>query len=202
MLFGRFKATVSLGLTGHWTNVTGGMLEEGGSSEALFTDAEVATQVMASSCPGDTSPGGTLCPGPGLTLSNVAIQTLTQTQETNNLTLMQQPVVSFPNADLVTTEVLMSTNGSGTAATCVVPDHLFIKDNNGDNGGTPSNSGGVPFWESPDIFILPSGAPALVGIDDTSVDVVLTAGAIYDVYLRVNNDGCRSHITTQFRTLA
>jgi hypothetical protein len=69
-------------------------------------------------------------------------------------------------------------------------DHVFIKDNPGDNGGIPSNSGNASFWESPDIFLLPTGAPS-PGISDVAVNFVVTPGQAYDLYLRLNNDaGC------------
>ncbi|MGO9835777.1 MAG: hypothetical protein ACLP1X_16365 [Polyangiaceae bacterium] len=110
------------------------------------------------------------------------------------MTLIQKPTLSFPNQNLVVTEIISSTNvpASSTFATCLASesDHVFIKDIDGDNGGVPSNSGGIPFWESPDIFVLPHGAPA-PALTAVSADFELTSGASYDIYLRVHNDyGC------------
>jgi hypothetical protein len=65
-----------------------------------------------------------------------------------------------------------------------------MRDNEGDTGGTWSNVGGIPFWESPDVFVVPHGAPQPASTDSPE-DLELTAGQGYDVYLRVHNEyGC------------
>jgi hypothetical protein len=191
--------TPDTGLAGHWTSVRGSLVGEGGSAAASFVNGELLTRIAASSCPGDVSASGPTCSGqPALTPSNVQFVTNGtdfDTGESNNLTLFSAtPALTFPNADLVVTDILASTNvpsGSSTA-TCLssVPNHLFLRDNEGDNGGVPSNIGNVPFWESPDIFIVPQGGPT-PGANDTPADVEVTAGQPYNVYLRVHNDyGC------------
>jgi hypothetical protein len=184
------------GLTGQWTETVGGILGVGGGAGANFGDAEVMTRVMVSSCPGDVLPTGPTCPGPTLSSTNVQSAQDGVTGESDNLTLIQPSTVTFPNEDLAVTEILSSTNTSSPSgpANCVSsePDHVFIKDNDGDNGGLPSNSGGVPFWESPDIFVLPHGAPKPTK-DAVAGDFILSPNGSYDVYLRVNNDfGCDS----------
>jgi hypothetical protein len=185
------------GLAGNWTDVTGGILGEENGSVATFKNAEVLTRIAASSCQGDVSADGPICPllHP-FSSTDVGFQTKSVTVETNNLTLVQQPLPAFPNANLAVTDILASDNvpaGSPTA-TCLPsqPNHLFIRDNNGDNGGVPSNSGNVPFWDSPDIFVVPQGGPA-PGINDVPEDFELAAGQEYVVYLRVHNDyGCNA----------
>jgi hypothetical protein len=177
------------GLAGQWTDVTGGIIGMDNSSVADFTNAEVLTRVVGSSCPDDVSGSGPTCPGqPTLSSSNVQFKTTSPTLETDNLTIVETPTLTFPNQDLVVTDIL----GSTASGACLAgqTNHLFIKDNVGDNGGVPSNVGGVPFWESPDIFVVPSGT-AKPGVNDVAPDLQLTAEQPYDVYLRVHNDsGC------------
>lgn len=190
--------TPDIGLAGQWTTVTGSLLGKFNSAQANFTNGELLTRIAAASCQGDVSANGPTCPGqPILSASNINFTDVPSphTGESNNLTLFTTASdLTFLNANLVVTDILASTNvpsGSATA-TCVssVPNHLFVRDNDGDNGGIPSNVGGVPFWESPDIFIVPQGGPA-PSVGDTSADLEVTAGQPYNVYLRVHNDfGC------------
>jgi len=188
-----------IGLAGHWWAANGGMLGKFDGSEAVFTNGEVLTTIAASNCRGDTSVTGVTCPtAPQLTSTNTTFTadytSDIHTLETDNLTLIRDPALSFPNRNLVVTQVQASDNlpMGATNALCLagLPDDVFIKDNDADNGGIPSNSGGVPFWESPDIFILPTGTPA-PQVNDVAADFQVTLGQSYDVYLRVNNDfGC------------
>jgi hypothetical protein len=183
------------GLSGKWTDVTGGIIGEINGSFAQFSNTQVFTRVVASSCQGDVLPNGPTCPGqPLLTSSNVLFTSSSPTVESDNLSLVQMPVVTFPNVNMAVIDMIGSTNvpaGSPTA-TCLAssPNHLYVKDNNGDVGGVPSNVGGIPFWESPDIFIVPQGAPQ-PKLTDQPVDFELVASQPYNVYLRVHNDfGC------------
>jgi hypothetical protein len=168
-----------------WTNVAGGFLGMDNSATTTFTNAQVQELYAISDCQGDVSANGPTCSQPTLTTSNVLFEPDGTSAETNDLSLVQTPIVAFPNNNLAVTEELSSTSG-----TCLQANHLFVKDNGGDNGGVPSNVGGIPFWESPDIFIVPPGGPTpLVG--DTPADFELTAGVTYNVYLQVHNDyGC------------
>ncbi len=183
------------GLAGNWQFVTGGIMGEYNSSTAQFTGAgaEVDTRILASSCSGDVSASGPTCPGaPTLALAQNTFTTAGVTKESDNLTLIQTPTISYPNVDLAELDIISSTNASGSNATCLssVPNYLFIKDNEGDNGGVNSNVGGVPYWESPDIFVVPADAGA-PDAGSVSGDLELTAGSPYDVYLQVHNDfGC------------
>lgn len=210
---GLYAVTVDdqYGLAGNWTYVTGGIMGRGAGSAASFHDAEVMTVVSASNCPGDTTPGDPTCPSlPALTGSNsryVSIpggevgRPIGYTTETNNLVLARDPVVSYPNANLVVTSMFSSTNvpagnpppaPGSTGAACLAGEqyHVFIKDAVGDNGGTPSSSGYGTWWESPDIFLLPAGAPR-PGVNDVAAYSTATQGQPYELYLRVNNDyGC------------
>ncbi len=65
----------------------------------------------------------------------------------------------------------------------------YVRDRQGDAGAIPSNTGGEPFWESPDIFVVPMGTP--VDVNGAAVQSQVAADSEYDVYVRVNNDGCR-----------
>ena len=184
------------GLAGRWTDVSGSILGMENGMQATFTNAQVLTRVAASSCPGDVSASGPTCPGvPVFPPNNVRYSTaLLNTRESNNLTLIQTPTVTFPNANLAVMDMLASTNvpASSATATCLpsAPNHLFIKDNEGDIGGVPSNVGGVPFWDSPDIFVVPETADGPT-VDSVAPGVALVAGQPYKVYLRVHNDyGC------------
>ncbi|HYP99174.1 MAG TPA: hypothetical protein VER96_10950 [Polyangiaceae bacterium] len=187
------------GLAQGWNRVTGGIMGMGNQAKAIFTNAEVYTRVAASNCAGDVSASGPTCPS-NLELSSSDVRFTNiggqyATLETSNLTATQStPEVVFPNKNLAVTSFVATTNvpsGSSTAA-CLpsAPSHLFIRDNEGDNGGVPSNTGGVPFWQSPDIFVLPLSAPKPTAFD-TPADIEVTANVTYNVYLRVHNEfGC------------
>ncbi len=183
-----------------WTTVTGGLMGLKGGTQANFTNAEVFTRVAASNCQGDVSASGPICPSqPILSANNVQHTTVSgfgTTVESNNLALTQAtPGVTFPNQNLAVSTMLATTNipdGGAPTAGCLPgqESHLYIRDNEGDSGGTPSNAGGIPFWESPDIFVLPQdvGAPQP---NDVASDLQLTANHLYNVYLRVHNEfGC------------
>jgi len=183
-------------LANRWTNVGGGMMGAYNSAAATFTNAEVLHRFALSNCQDDVSASGPTCPtATALTATNVLFQSDGTSGETNNLLRVPTPAVSFPNRNLAVTEVVSSTSDAGSGnGTCLasLSNHIYMKDNEGDNGGTPSNIGGVPFWESPDIFVVPQGAPA-PSVNDTPGDVELTSGVPYNVYLRVRNDfGCTS----------
>jgi hypothetical protein len=67
---------------------------------------------------------------------------------------------------------------------------VYLRDRLGDTGAVPSNAGGEPWWESPDIFIVPAGTP--VDINSGAVQTLVTANTPYDVYVRVHNDSCQA----------
>lgn len=184
------------GLANSWTNVAGGIMGAFNGTQSNFSNAEVVQRYAVSNCQDDTSAAGPTCPSQtALTSTDVQYQVDGTSAETNNLLLVPTPVVSFPNRNLAVTELVSSTTNAGSgngACLAGLSNHLYMRDNEGDNGGVPSNVGGVPFWESPDIYVLPHGAPA-PSATDTPADVALTGGAQYDVYLRVHNDfGCTS----------
>jgi hypothetical protein len=86
---------------------------------------------------------------------------------------------------LVFTEYLASTDGNCQADNGVV----YVKDSAEDTGVIPTNTGGQPFWESPDIlFVLPGET---VDENTTTSGSLISFGATYDFYVRVHNDlGC------------
>jgi hypothetical protein len=58
-----------------------------------------------------------------------------------------------------------------------------------DTGLRPINPGAYPFWESPDLFMVPAGAT--VDLDGVSTESLVVPGEPFDVWVRVNNDfGC------------
>jgi hypothetical protein len=73
----------------------------------------------------------------------------------------------------------------------VDPD-TYVRDNPEDVGALPSTLGGLPFWTSPDIIIVPQGNPAPPLESDFAGIGQVTAGTPYDVYVRVHNDRCTS----------
>jgi hypothetical protein len=187
-----------IGLAGNWFVATGGVMGKADSAAAQFTNGEVLTTISASNCPGDTSATGVTCPSlPALSTAGSTTAYVCSgfcTGESDNLTEVHAPGLSFPNQNLAVTQVLASDHTSGGTPACLagLSDDVFVKDNDADEGGIPSNSGGVPFWESPDIFILPATTPpAPPQLNDVAADFQVTLGQDYDVYLRVNNDfGC------------
>jgi hypothetical protein len=205
------------GLANGWTNVSGGLMGYNSSSRSLFSNAEVATRFAASDCPGDVAASGPICPAsPSLSSrsdftwstqgqQSVFLTVKSGTAESNNLADTRDASVSYPNQNLVVAESLSTTqvvpNGAAYASCLSAQqNHLFIRDFEGDLGGVPSNVGNVPYWESPDIFIVPAeaGAP---DAGSFSGDLELTAGAPYNVYLQVHNDfGC-SDVTGPVKVL-
>jgi len=143
------------------------------------------TRLAVSSCPGDTQAGNAICAAPNLS-SHATIQTLQTTGESSNLVALTATSgpATFLNADLAVTNQMSSTTGA-----CLGPDFAYVKDNARDAGGIPSNLGGQPFWESPDLFVVPTGTP--VDVNATPPETVITPGGTFDVFVRVNNDyGC------------
>jgi len=174
----------SYDLAHNWSQVSGGIMGIGNCSQAQFTNAEVVTQVLASTCVGDTqadSPvctGTTLQPDPSVLLGSIG------TAETNNLTSVDTPSVAYLNSDLAISTVTGTTSG-----TCLGPSHSYVKDSVDDFGATPSTIGNQVFWESPDIFLVPHGTP--VDLNAVSNESVLTPGGQFDIWVRVHNDlGC------------
>ncbi len=183
------------GLAQGWTSVTGSIMGYDLGAEAVFKNAKVLSTVALSSCPGDVSPDSPTCPLlTNLTSANVAFTSGGPTEESSNLFPIQT-AVAIENSNYAITETLASDNLNPTtvgSASCLSsdPPHLFIRDREGDNGGTPSNVGGLPFWKSPDIFVLPVGTPAPFP-GTVATDSQLNVGQPYNVYLQVHNDfGC------------
>jgi hypothetical protein len=177
-------ATDNLGLAANWSAVSGSMLGMGGGSQAVFTNTEMFTQAVGSTCAGDIDGTSAVCPPPTLQPNATAYVGGTGTIETNNLTAITTPSVDYPNADLVVSNLLATTSGS-----CLGTSHAYMRDNPIDYGSTPSNLGGQVFWESPDIFLVPRNTP--VDLNAVSTETILTPGGLYDIWVRVHNDaGC------------
>jgi hypothetical protein len=108
----------------------------------------------------------------------------TGTVETNNLTAVGTPSLSYLNTDLVVTNITGTTSGS-----CLGPSHIYVKDSAEDFGATPSTLGNQVFWESPDIFLVPHGTP--VDLNSLSTETTITPGGAFDIWVRLHNDlGC------------
>jgi hypothetical protein len=172
------------GLAGQWTEIGAGLLGYGNGSEAILTNAEVVTQVLASSCPGDTQAGSPICAPPTLQPMGEFYIGSNGTGETNNLISVGPATLTYLNPDLEMGSVNASTSGS-----CLGPSHAYIKDSPQDFGATPSTLGNQVFWESPDIFVVPHGTA--VDVNAASSETTITPAQQYDVYVRVHNDlGC------------
>jgi hypothetical protein len=172
------------GLAGNWTAMSGGLLGLGSGSQAQLTNAEVVTQVLASTCASDTQAGSPICAPPTLQPNGTVYVGGTGTVETNNLTAVGTPTLSYLNPDLQVSNVTATTSG-----TCLGPSHAYVKDSPQDFGATPSTLGNQVFWESPDIFVVPHGTA--VDANAVSTETTVTPGGQYDAYVRVRNDlGC------------
>jgi hypothetical protein len=167
-----------------WTEVSGGLIGEGGCSQAQLANAEVVTQVLATTCAGDTQANSPTCGPPVLQPNATAVVSAPETLETNNLTAVNAPAVSYPNADQIVANVTATSTGS-----CLGPSHAYVKDSPEDYGATPSTIGNQVWWESPDIFLVPHGTP--VDLTSVSTETTITPGGNFDVWVRVHNDlGC------------
>lgn len=172
------------GLIGNWTAMSGGLLGLGGGSQAQLTNAEVVTQVLASTCSGDTQGGSPLCAPPVYQPNGTVYVGGTGTVETNNLTAIGVPTLAYLNADLAVSNVTATTSGN-----CLGQSRAYVKDSPQDFGATPSTLGNNVFWESPDIFVVPRGT--VVDVNAVSTETTVTPGGLYDAYVRLHNDlGC------------
>ena len=182
-----------LGLPGNWQDVGGTFIGFSGGSEAMFAaPSSVLTRTLGGSCvilgsgpfagiewPGACPNGYTSFPFTQNAMDHI-------TGETNNLSIVADPsaLVSY-EPDLVFTEYLASTDG-----TCQPDSGLaYVKDSAEDTGVIPTNIGGQPFWESPDIlFALPGEN---VDMNATASGSLLSFGTTYNFWVRVHNDlGC------------
>ena len=181
----------TLGLGQGWTEVSGTVLGLGDTSQANFTESSVLTRLLAGSCVNTTGPDPDIpwpgvCPDQPDLLPFTALGTAGITAETNNLLPVGGPsALASATKDLVYTQYLMSTSGICESG----GQRLFVRDNPSDVGVVPSNAGGEPFWESPDIFVVPQGSA--VSVDAVAAEALMTPGLSYDIYIRVHNDfGC------------
>jgi len=177
-------ATDTYDLGHNWSQVSGGILGMANCYQAQFTNAEVITQALASTCVGDTQADSPVCAGATLQPNASVLLGSTGTIETNNLTNIGSPAVTYLNSDLAMSTVTGTTSGS-----CLGPSHAYVKDSAEDFGATPSTIGNQVFWESPDIFLVPHGTP--VDLNAVSSETVLTPGGQFDIWVRVHNGlGC------------
>ncbi len=124
------------GLAAGWSQVSGGLLGIGSCSQAQLTSAEVVTQIVTSTCSGDTQTGSSVCPPPTLQPNAAVIEGGNGTVETNNLTAVGSPSVGYPNTDLAVTNLTATTSG-----TCLGTSRAYVKDSPEDFGATPSSLG-------------------------------------------------------------
>jgi hypothetical protein len=181
----------SLNLGGRWADASGTILGLGSQSELTFTDSSVLTRLMAGTCANSQGPVSEV-PWPGTCTGDASFEdialldTIEVTLETNNLHIVGQPSpLRSITEDLVYTQYLATTDGTCRTSSA----QLFVRDSATDLGIVPSNAGNEPFWESPDIFVVPSGQP--VDKDAIATEAIMSPGQTYDIYVRVNNDfGC------------
>ena len=180
-------------LAGDWTRIGGTVYGLGSKSNAAFTNSSVLTRVLAGTCanavgPKPPIPWPGVCPTQPPLLPNAEYQSVPMTGETSNLLPVgAATTLAAYSPDLVYSQQLSSDTGACVAGSS----RAFLRDSADDTGIVPSNAGGQPFWESPDIFLVPKGA--IVDKDAIASETLLTPGQFYDVYVRVNNDfGCDS----------
>ncbi|MCP4601109.1 MAG: hypothetical protein GY847_11395 [Proteobacteria bacterium] len=188
-----------LGIKKHWTDVSGDMIGAASSSQAVFTDSSVLTRVLAGSCT-DTGTGPVpeipwpgKCPEQPELWDAINIGENQTTAETSNLLIIGAEPDSAPKSSvlksysnsLVYFQYLASTDGTCQSDS----ERVFVRDTPSDLGIVPSNYAGEPFWESPDVFIVPEDTP--VTVDSAPLEADLAPGETYDIYIRVHNDyGC------------
>jgi hypothetical protein len=179
------------GLAGKWIDFSGTVLGFQSSSEAVFGDGtSVLTRILAGSC-SNPNQDSTIPPWPGSCSGQAAPSfqvkpAETVTGETNNLLeLGRTTTYTSTSPELAFMQYLSSTSGACIPAS----NHVFIKDNGADTGAVPSDGNGFPFWESPDLFLVPWGAT--VDVNAAASCAAITPGQDYALYVRVNNDfGC------------
>ena len=183
------------GLANNWTDLSGSLIGMCSGARAIFdAPAAVVTRLLAGSCDKAPSPVPDIpwpgeCPGaPALLPHTVLTDSHGVTAETNNLNRVN-PSPAAPvslTADFVYTEYMDSTDGTRLSSS--IP-QVFVRDSIEDEGVVPSNINDQPFWESPDIFLVPIGTKVVVGAE--SAETIVTAGGYFDIWVQVHNDfGC------------
>jgi len=182
------------GLANNWTNLSGTLIGMCGGGTATFTDpSSVVTRLLAGSCANAPGPVPQIpwpgeCPNEPLLLAHTDTTADPVTAETNNLNAQKSPVLTALNTDTVYMEYTASTAADGKCLSSTTP-HVFVRDSIEDVGIVPSNIGDLPFWESPDIFLVPAGTK--VAPDAESKETLVTENGYFDIWVRVNNDfGC------------
>lgn len=182
----------TLGLGSGWTELSGDFYGLGNVSTSSFTDSSSLTRLLAGSCANALGPEGGIpwpgvCPNAPELLPQTVVGDHTITaEETNMIRFSATPVLQSATKDLVYTQYASSTSGMCMGDSRVA----IVRDSPSDLGVVPSNSAGDPFWESPDLFVLPSGSPVPLP-DAIASEAVMTPGETYDVFVRVHNDfGC------------
>jgi hypothetical protein len=187
------------GLASHWTGFSGGIVGHSDSSVAQFKNSSVLTRTLAGSCAKGTSPVSGI-PWPG-TCSNLSalkpvasLNEVNGTGESSNLCRVGKstPLVAA-NSNLVYSESITAISDSwktcADAACLGTATHLYVKSTDEDTGTRPINLGTQPFWESPDLFLVPKDSP--VDVDAVASETLITPDGDFSVWVRVNNDfGC------------
>jgi hypothetical protein len=92
--------------------------------------------------------------------------------------------------NLGASSMFVTVHASGTTLDLTKPGFgdAYLRDNPNDTGAVPSTLGNAPFWESPDILLVPSGTT--VTASTPAVQSLVTPNVPVDIYLRLNNNGC------------
>lgn len=184
---------IGLGLQGNWWSISGTFFGLGMAEQAVFANpSSVLTRTLAGSCATPGSGPFADIPWPGACPSQLpflpyAANILDHiTVETNNLTIVGAPTtLASYEPTSVYTEFLASTDGACQPGGAPV----YLRDSTEDTGVVPSNSGGQPFWESPDILVVLHNEP--VNANTPASNSLIAFGQTYDFYVRVHNDfGC------------
>jgi hypothetical protein len=192
------------GLAGNWTGFSGTIVGESGGSTANFMNSSVLTRTLAGSCVNGTGPVSGIpwpgtCSGSPSLLPDTTLHQVDGTGENNNLCYVGNSApLAAANTNLVFSQNLQSTSCSPTPVCIPNSSHVFVRSTDEDTGSRPINFGTEPFWESPDLFIVPTGQA--ITVDSEAQDINLTPGQTYDAYVRVHNDfGCSDVTNVQTR---
>ena len=207
------------GLAGNWTGFSGTLVGEQSGSEAVFVNTEVVTRTLVGSCANSAGPipeipWPGICSGSSSLLPDTVLTRIQGTGEYNNMCYVgsSTPVASA-DADLVYSQNVATwvcapgqpvqscliNDACPDPATCVPgTSHVFVRSTDEDTGSRPINFGTQPFWESPDVFIVPH--QQTVSVDSVASDIILTPGNQYDAWIRVHNElGCDPVTNVQAR---
>lgn len=170
-------ATVTGTLTVTSTGTKTNTASKTATGTAVVTASHTATQTYTA------PPTGTVTN----TTTTTVTRTVTNTKTNTNTSTVTNTITSSSTHTATNTATATSV---GTETTCSgKASPIFVRTDDEDEGVRPINLGTQKFWESPDLFLVPTGDP--VDVNAVSSETLVTPGDVYDVWVRANNDfGC------------